>query len=80
MLLPPPPPPPATRTRVANDAAVAKELGPVTVPLATRLAYVAVVTAYEKVLFTTLIADTVNVPSNSAPTPETMTELPTLKP
>ena len=78
--LPPPPPPPATTTRVANDAAVAKALGPETVPLVIELARVAVDTAYEKVLFATLTADTVNVPLNSVPTPATITVSPTLKP
>ena len=80
MLLPPPPPPPATTTRVANDAAVANALGPETVPVATEPARVAVDTAYEKVLFSALMAEIVNVPLNSVPTPVTITVSPTLKP
>ncbi|CAB5132197.1 unannotated protein [freshwater metagenome] len=35
---------------------------------------------YDKVLFNALTAVTVKVPSNSAPTPETMIVLPTTKP
>ena len=77
---PPPPPPPATRTRVANDAAVAKALGPDTVPVATEPARVAVVTAYDKVLLAAFTAVTVNEPSNGEPTPETTTALPATKP
>jgi hypothetical protein len=80
MLLPPPPPPPATTTRVAKDAAVANALGPETVPLVIEPAKVAVLTVYEKVLFAALMADTVNVPLNSVPTPATITLSPTLKP
>ncbi|CAB5132181.1 unannotated protein [freshwater metagenome] len=55
-------------------------LGPVTVPLAVVPANVVVETAYENVLFTALIAVTVNVPSNGEPTPLTITESPILKP
>jgi hypothetical protein len=65
---------------VASDAAVFQALGPETVPEDEAAVNEDVDTAYDKVLFVALIAVRVNVPLNSVPTPETMTELPTLNP
>jgi hypothetical protein len=65
---------------VASDAAVFHALGPDTVPEDEAAGDDEVETAYDKVLLEALIAVRVNVPLNSVPTPETMTELPTLNP
>jgi hypothetical protein len=65
---------------VASEAALFHALGPDTVPDEDDEASVAVDTAYDNVLFVTFIAVSTKVPLNSAPTPATITVLPTLNP
>ena len=79
MLFPPPPPPPATSTRVANDAAVAKALGPETVPPVEIAEIFSLTSEYLSVEPVVPVVAT-TAPSKGVPTPATITESPTLKP